>query len=147
MLLHNKLQHQNIEVIKSLGEIPLIDCYPGQLNQVFMNLLTNSIDAVGADGKIFVTTFAENKSVKISIRDVGIGMSEEVKKKLFDPFFTTKEVGKGTGLGLSISYGIIEKHNGKIEVKSEVGKGTEFIITLPVSMTLPLSVRQVTDIS
>lgn len=163
VLLRNKLTHQNIEVIMLPGVIPEINCYPGQLNQVFMNLLTNSIDAIGEEGKIFITTSHvhhvvlplagssarpeeipkqvpgkngtgrdDNGSVVISIRDTGKGMSEEVKKKLFDPFFTTKDVGKGTGLGLSISYGIVEKHNGKIEVNSEPGKGTEFIITLPV---------------
>jgi signal transduction histidine kinase len=130
-LLQSKLSQQNIEVIKSFGNIPRIDGYPGQLNQVFMNVLTNAIDAIGTKGKIFITTSKENNFVKISVRDTGTGMSEEVKQKIFDPFFTTKEVGKGTGLGLSISYGIIEKHNGRIEVKSEVGKGTEFIILLP----------------
>jgi signal transduction histidine kinase len=102
-----------------------------------MNLLTNAIDATGSGGNIFITTSYENDHVKVSIRDTGHGMSDEVKKKLFDPFFTTKEVGKGTGLGLSISYGIIEKHYGKIEVESEVGHGTEFIITLPVQERKP----------
>jgi len=144
VLVQNKMNQHNIEVIKSLGDIPQIECYPGQLNQVWMNLLTNAIDAVGSDApnktgerKIFVTTDAIPidrdgiGSVRVSIRDTGNGISDEVKQKIFDPFFTTKDVGKGTGLGLSISYGIIEKHNGKIEVKSEVGKGTEFIIILP----------------
>jgi signal transduction histidine kinase len=97
-----------------------------------MNILTNAIDAIEENGTITITTSRENDTLKISIRDTGKGMTEEVKKKIFDPFFTTKDVGKGTGLGLSISYGIIEKHNGKIEVMSEVGKGTEFVITLPV---------------
>jgi signal transduction histidine kinase len=131
-LIQNKLSEKNIEVIKSLGSIPEIEGYPGQLNQVFMNLLTNAIDAINVNGKIFITTWSEKNFAAISIRDTGKGMSEEVKQKIFDPFFTTKEVGKGTGLGLSISYGIIEKHKGKIEVKSESGKGTEFIILLPV---------------
>ncbi|MEO5675689.1 MAG: ATP-binding protein [Chitinophagales bacterium] len=130
-LLQNKLSQQNIEVIQSLGNIPPIEGFPGQLNQVFMNLLSNAIDAIGNNGKIFITTSSENKKIKISIRDTGKGMTSELKQKIFDPFFTTKEVGKGTGLGLSISYSIIEKHQGKIEVKSEVGKGTEFIIWLP----------------
>jgi signal transduction histidine kinase len=130
-LLQNKLSQQHIEVIQSLGNIPQIEGYPGPLNQVFMNLLTNAIDAIGSNGKIFINTSAEKKNVKISIRDTGKGMTAELKQKIFDPFFTTKEVGKGTGLGLSISYGIIEKHRGKIEVKSELGKGTEFIIWLP----------------
>lgn len=132
LLLQNKLKFQNIEVIPSFGDIPQIHCFPGQLNQVFMNLLTNAIDAIGSNGKIFITTALEGDRLKISVRDTGQGMPEEVKKKIFDPFFTTKEVGKGTGLGLSISYGIIEKHNGTIEVRSEPGKGTEFIILLPL---------------
>lgn len=132
LLLQNKLKFQNIEVVPSFGDIPQIHCFPGQLNQVFMNLLTNAIDAIGSNGKIFITTALEGDRLKISVRDTGQGMPEEVKKKIFDPFFTTKEVGKGTGLGLSISYGIIEKHNGTIEVRSEPGKGTEFIILLPL---------------
>ncbi|HKR04014.1 MAG TPA: ATP-binding protein [Bacteroidia bacterium] len=122
-----------VEVIKKLDKtLPQIKCYPGQLNQVFMNILTNAIDAIEENGKITVTTYRENNKLKISIRDTGKGMTEEIKKKIFDPFFTTKDVGKGTGLGLSISYGIIEKHNGKIEVISAAGKGTEFVITLPL---------------
>ncbi|MCY7410563.1 MAG: GHKL domain-containing protein [Chitinophagales bacterium] len=133
ILLQNKLRQQNIEVIKSEGNLPLINCYPGQLNQVFMNLLTNAIDAIGSDGKIFITTAVEGNQLKISVRDTGSGINDEVKQKIFDPFFTTKEVGKGTGLGLSISYGIIEKHNGTLDLKSEQGKGTEFVILLPVS--------------
>ncbi|MEO6167957.1 MAG: ATP-binding protein [Chitinophagales bacterium] len=142
MLLQNKIKHQNIEVIKSFADIPDIRCYPGQLNQVFMNLISNGIDAIGevpsfdetsaGERKIYLSTSMENKSVKISVRDSGAGMNDEIKKKLFDPFFTTKDVGKGTGLGLSISYGIIEKHHGTIEVISEAGKGTQFLITIPV---------------
>ncbi|MEO5675687.1 MAG: ATP-binding protein [Chitinophagales bacterium] len=131
LLLQNKLRHQNIEVIKSFGDIPEINCFAGQLNQVFLNLLSNAIDAIGHDGKVFITTEVKNDNIKISIRDTGPGMTPEIKQRIFDPFFTTKEVGKGTGLGLSITYGIIEKHRGKVEVRSEVGKGTEFIISLP----------------
>jgi signal transduction histidine kinase len=132
LLLQNKLKYQSIEVILSLGNIPQIHCFPGQLNQVFMNLLTNAIDAIGTGGTIFITTAMAGDRLKISIRDSGQGMTEDVKKRIFDPFYTTKEVGKGTGLGLSISYGIIEKHHGTIEVKTEPGKGTEFIILLPL---------------
>jgi signal transduction histidine kinase len=131
VLLRNKLTHSNIELIKSFEELPEIECYPGQLNQVFMNILSNAIDAIGRDGKIAIATSKENDGVKISIRDNGKGMSEEVKQKIFDPFFTTKDVGKGTGLGLSISYGIIKKHNGRIEVNSAESTGTEFVLTLP----------------
>jgi signal transduction histidine kinase len=132
MLLQNKIKHQHIEVVKSLDDLPEIECYPGQLNQVFMNIISNAIDAIGENGKITVASAIEKKYIKISIRDTGKGMSHEIKQKIFDPFFTTKDVGKGTGLGLSISYGIVEKHNGKIEVESEEGKGTEFNIILPV---------------
>jgi len=98
-----------------------------------MNILSNAIQAIPAEGTIFVKTWQENATVKISIRDTGIGMFEEVQKKIFDPFFTTKGVGKGTGLGMSISFGIIQKHNGKIELFSKPNEGTEFIITIPVN--------------
>ena len=130
-LLKNKIT-DSIEVIMDYGNIPPIKCYEGQLNQVFMNVLNNAIDAIPGKGTITVKTRSENGFVKIYVTDSGVGMSEEVKKKIFDPFFTTKDVGKGTGLGLAVSYGIIERHGGTIEVKSEQGKGTEFIISLPV---------------
>jgi signal transduction histidine kinase len=97
-----------------------------------MNLLSNAIDAIENTGTITITTTLSNRSFIISIRDTGHGIPEEIREKIFDPFFTTKPVGKGTGLGLSISLGIIQKHNGGIELKSEAGKGTEAIITLPV---------------
>lgn len=130
-LLHS-VYKDNVEIVKDFGVIPEIDCFPGQINQVFMNILSNAMQAISSTGQIFIKTLEENTTVKISIRDTGSGMSDETKKKIFDPFFTTKDVGKGTGLGLSISYGIIEKHKGKIEVNSVVGKGTEFLISLPI---------------
>jgi len=132
VLLHNSYKNR-IKIEKQLGEIPEVDCLPGQINQVFMNILSNAIQAIPAEGTIFVKTWQANATVKISIRDTGIGMSEEVQKKIFDPFFTTKGVGKGTGLGMSISFGIIQKHNGKIELFSKPNEGTEFIITIPVN--------------
>ena len=99
-----------------------------------MNIISNSADAIDKEnGKIELQTLNDNKNVIIKIKDNGKGMTQEVQQKIFDPFFTTKDVGSGTGLGLSISYGIIEKHNGKIEVESEVGKGSEFTITLPIA--------------
>jgi signal transduction histidine kinase len=101
-----------------------------------MNLLSNAIQAIPETGKIFINTKVAGDMVKISIKDTGGGMTEEVRKKIYDPFFTTKEVGKGTGLGLYISYGIIEKHNGKIEVFSDVGQGTEFVITMPIEQQI-----------
>ena len=98
-----------------------------------MNIIANAIDASNTKGKINIKTWCENDKAFISITDNGQGMTEEIKSKIFDPFFTTKDVGSGTGLGLSITYGIIESHNGKIEVKSEIGKGTTFTISLPIN--------------
>jgi signal transduction histidine kinase len=125
-----------IEIIKQFAELPEIDCFPGQINQVLMNILSNAIQAIPAEGSIYIKTRQVNNMIKISIKDSGAGMTEDVRKKIFDPFFTTKEVGKGTGLGLSISFGIIQKHNGEIEVFSKPGEGTEFIITIPVNQTI-----------
>lgn len=131
-LLHS-VYKDHVEIEKDFGKIPEVECLPGQVNQVLMNILSNAIQAINENGTIYIKTWEENSMVKISIRDTGAGMSEGTRQKIFDPFFTTKEVGKGTGLGLSISYGIIEKHKGKIEVNSTIGTGTEFIITLPLS--------------
>lgn len=120
------------------GEIPMVECYLGKLNQVFMNLIDNAIDAVKeahsnpGEGLVKVKTFKKDDNIVIQVSDNGAGMSEEIQNRIFEPFFTTKDVGKGTGLGLSISYGIIENHNGSIEVESEKGKGTTFTITIPI---------------
>lgn len=123
-----------IEVRKDYGKLPKINCYPSQLNQVFMNILSNAAQAIEDKGEIFIKTSKKDaQTIQISIRDTGKGMSKATTEKIFDPFFTTKTLGKGTGLGLSISYGIVEKHGGEITVSSEKGKGTEFIITLPIS--------------
>ncbi len=130
ILLHNKIKDR-ILVRKDYGDLEEIECYPGKLNQVIMNILTNSIQAIEGKGEIFIQTVSSAIGIKIVIKDDGKGMTPEVKKHIFEPFFTTKEVGKGTGLGLSISYGIIEQHKGNIDVISEPGKGTEFIISLP----------------
>ncbi len=122
-----------IEVNKKYGKLPKVVCYPSQLNQVFMNIITNAIHAIKKNGEITITTAVKDKRrVEISIRDTGVGMSQDVQEKLFDPFFTTKGVNQGTGLGMSITYGIIEKHGGEISVRSKVGQGTEFIILLPI---------------
>ncbi|MFS8083238.1 MAG: ATP-binding protein [Ginsengibacter sp.] len=130
-LLHS-LYKDRVEIKKDLGTIPEVECLPGQVNQVLMNILSNAIQAITDTGTIYIRTWEENSLLKISIRDTGGGMSETTMQKIFDPFFTTKEIGKGTGLGLSISYGIIEKHKGKIEVTSQIGQGTQFIISLPI---------------
>jgi len=158
MILQSRLKaqfsHPNIEVIKEYGNLPKVNCYPGQLNQVFMNILANAIDALeeqignrgwsteNSNEDIFQacqicirTEVVDKKYISIRISDNGSGMNEEITSKLFDPFFTTKEVGKGTGLGLSISHQIIvEKHGGKLICNSASGKGTEFIIMLPIDL-------------
>jgi signal transduction histidine kinase len=135
-----------IEIIKDYGDLPLVECYAGQLNQVFMNILVNAVDALDErDDKRTFTENEENPSaiyirtelildnqVKISIKDNAQGIPESISKRLFDPFFTTKPVGKGTGMGLSISYQIItERHGGKLQCFSVPGEGTEFVILLP----------------
>jgi len=131
-VVHNQIK-QNADVVKEYGDTPLVECMASQLNQVFMNLLVNASHAVGENrGVITVRTGAADGNVWVEIADNGAGIPPEVMPRIFDPFFTTKPVGKGTGLGLSLSYGIIEKHHGRIEVESEVGKGAVFKITLPV---------------
>jgi signal transduction histidine kinase len=147
LILNNRLK-RDIEVVKNYGALPLIECYPAQLNQVFMNIMTNAIDALeevknsqfsGANkflAQIVIQTKkVNNLAIQISIKDNGSGISPEIKSKLFDPFFTTKPIGKGTGLGLSICYQILQKHKGKIEVISAPGAGTEFLITLPEKLS------------
>jgi signal transduction histidine kinase len=132
LLLHHKMQNR-IKVHKKYGKISHVECLPGKLNQVFMNILTNSVLAIEDKGEITIETTRIVDMVKISFKDNGKGMPPEVREHIFEPFFTTRKVGEGTGLGLSISYSIIEEHAGTIEVASEPGKGTEFIITLPFS--------------
>ncbi len=132
VILNNRLKNR-VKVTKEYSKLPEVVCYPGQLNQVFMNIIYNATDAIEGEGEINIKTGQDNGNIKISIKDSGKGMTEDVRSRIFEPFFTTKAVGKGTGLGLSISYGIIEKHKGSIDVKSEAGKGTEFIITLPLN--------------
>ncbi len=117
---------------KEYGEIPLIDCNPQEIGQVFINILVNAAQAIVDKGLITIKTYNDEEKVFIEISDTGIGMSEEVSSKVFDPFFTTKEVGKGTGLGLSISYDLVKKHNGDIYVKSVQGQGTTFTIWFPI---------------
>ena len=132
-MLHNKYK-LHVEIVKDYGVLPMVECFPGKLNQVFMNILSNAIEAIAEKGTITLKTWEDkpNKQVVISIKDDGAGMSESTRSDLFNPFFTTKEVGKGTGLGLSISHGIIEQHKGSIKVKSKLGEGSEFIISIPV---------------
>lgn len=127
----NELKYK-CELIKEYDDLPQIYCMPSQLNQVFMNLLVNAAQAIHTRGTITIRTGHNHEHVWIEINDTGSGIPPDVLPRIFDPFFTTKPVGTGTGLGLPVSYGIIEKHHGKIDVKSEVGKGSTFRVTLPI---------------
>ncbi len=140
-ILSHKIK-QKIEVNKQYGDLPLIECYPAQLNQVFMNILSNAIDELLAHNElaqkqiVIQTILRDDNQIEVRIRDNGPGIAPEIQDKIFDPFFTTKPVGQGTGMGLAISYQIVEKHHGKIEVISELGQGAEFVVTLPVAQGL-----------
>ncbi|MFM9268237.1 PAS domain-containing protein [Tychonema sp. BBK16] len=150
VILQHRLKEQpkraEIQIIKDYGQLPEIQCYPAQINQVFMNVLSNAIDAledsaVNSNGKaiqILITTeVASENRVCVRIADNGLGISSEVQSRIFDPFFTTKPVGRGTGLGLSISYQIVkDRHGGELSCYSELGKGTEFAIEVPISQNL-----------
>jgi signal transduction histidine kinase len=141
VIVRSSIPHK-VEVITEYGELPLVECYAGKINQVFMNILTNAIFAIKQkesmnNEKIIIKTYLENDLVCASFTDTGSGMSEEVKQKIFEPFFTTKGVGEGTGLGMSIVFKIVETHHAILEVESEVGKGTTFILKLNQSLNLP----------
>jgi PAS domain S-box-containing protein len=127
----NELKYK-AEVIKAYGDLPPVNCYSRQINQVFVNLLVNAAHAIEKEGIIRIQTLTSGGNVEVCISDTGHGIPKQHLTKIFDPFFTTKPVGKGTGLGLSMSYGIIKKHRGRILVESEVGKGTHFTVILPV---------------
>jgi signal transduction histidine kinase len=146
LMLESRLQ--SITVVKEYGDLPLVECYPGQLNQVFLHILSNAIDALEEKAQNYKlqmgtlpqlkiqiqTQVTDNKYVTIRIQDNGLGIKEEIKRQIFDPFFTTKTVGKGTGMGLSICHQIVvEKHGGQLECISTPGVGTEFIVQIPVT--------------
>ena len=137
-IITNNLLGNLIKVEKQYANLPLIECYPGKLNQVFLNIISNSTYAIrkkfgeNEGGLLNIATTYDDNYIFIKFADNGIGMDENTKKRLFEPFFTTKDVGEGTGLGLSIVYNTINKHNGQIIVNSEIGVGTEFIIKLPL---------------
>jgi two-component system, NtrC family, sensor kinase len=148
MLLRHKM-NGSIHLEKHYGEARTLVCYAGRLHQVLMNLIGNAVDAVvskgvvskdagkgAGDGTIFITTRQGQESFLISVRDTGAGIPEAIRSRIFDPFFTTKPVGQGTGLGLAISYGIVQDHGGTIEVQSQEGVGTEFIVRIPLNLEL-----------
>ena len=130
-LVGNELKYQ-CNVTLDLQTLPLLNCYPGELSQVIMNLLINARDAMPEGGDIHISSECQNDMIEIKVSDTGEGISKGNMLKLFDPFFTTKEVGKGTGLGLSISMDIIKKHGGQMRVESQLGSGTCFSISLPL---------------
>ncbi|NKB72247.1 MAG: histidine kinase [Candidatus Latescibacteria bacterium] len=135
-LISHELENR-ITVIRQYGTIPEIYCYPNELNQVFMNVLTNAAQAIEQNGQIIIDTSLENDKVMVKISDTGIGIPQEDKDQIFNPGFTGKGVGVGTGLGLSISYNIIQKHQGEIQVESEVGKGTTLSIIIGTDLKMP----------
>ena len=130
-IVNNEIKYK-ASVIKEYGDLPEVECLSSQLNQLFMNLLVNAAHAIEGRGTITLRTGSQGDKVWVEIADTGKGIAPEHMQKIFEPFFTTKPIGKGTGLGLSLSYGIIQKHHGRIEVRSDAGKGTAFRVWLPV---------------
>jgi len=141
-LLSRYFSGSKIKLTRDYAELPLIEAYSGQLNQVWMNLLANAAQAVSSSGdgsgEVRITTRVEGESVSISVSDTGCGIAREHLDRIFDPFYTTKPVGEGTGLGLSITFGIVERHHGKISVKTAVNEGSTFTVTLPISVAQPI---------
>jgi len=136
ILLRNSVP-DNVEVETELDDLPPVECFPGKINQIFMNIISNALQAmkvVQKDEKhhLIIKSHFDEKNVYFSIKDSGPGMTDSVKSRIFEPFFTTKDVGEGTGLGLSIVFKIIETHGGNIDVNTAPGSGTEFLISLPI---------------
>jgi signal transduction histidine kinase len=143
MIIANNLLNNKIQVITQYDpELPLIECYAGKLNQVFLNIVSNAVYAIqkqfgdNPGGELLIKTHHDANNIYVTIKDNGTGMDEQTQKKIFEPFFTTKEVGEGTGLGMSITYNTIKKHDGQIIVNSKLGEGTEFILQIPIIFNL-----------
>lgn len=140
-LLSRYFSTDNISLVRDYGELPLIDAFSGQLNQVWMNLLVNAAQAVSQKGgEVSITTRAEGEFVFVTIGDTGGGIAPEHLNRVFDPFYTTKPVGEGTGLGLSISFGIVERHGGTITVETKLNEGSTFTVRLPINVETPVSI-------
>ena len=135
LIARNTLKYK-VEVIKQLGNIPKVRCTASQINQVLLNLFTNAAQAIKEKGYLLIKTWSDASAVYVSVQDTGCGIPAENLSLIFDPFFTTKPVGEGTGLGLSITFKIIQQHGGSVRVVSEVGKGTRFVIALPLTQAL-----------
>lgn len=130
--LETRCKKEGIKIVKKLSaNLAAVKADPSQITQIIVNLVVNAIDAMPGGGKLLIESFGDKNKVSLAVQDNGIGMTEEVKKQIYLPFFTTKEVGQGTGLGLSVVHGIIESHKGNIEVFSEKGKGSRFVVTFP----------------
>jgi two-component system, NtrC family, sensor kinase len=134
-----------IRLVKEYGALPLVNCYAGQLSQVWTNLLVNAAQAIDGDGEVRISSTVEGDSAVITIGDNGCGIELNELRRIFDPFFTTKPVGEGTGLGLSITYGIIEKHGGTINVESVPGSGTKFFVSIPIDSSVSSREQQTDD--
>ena len=132
-LYHNQIK-QNTELLVDYADIPPLSCYPDELGQVWTNLIHNALQAMNYKGTMTISIAREDNYAVVSITDTGKGISDEIKEKIFTPFFTTKKVGEGSGLGLDIVKKIIEKHNGYIQLESEIGLGTQFKVYLPYEM-------------
>jgi signal transduction histidine kinase len=139
LIITNNLLGPNLKIEKHYANLPVVECYAGKLNQVFLNIISNAIYAIKKKfvdrpgGLLKIITSSDEQNVYIKFIDNGIGMDENTKRRLFEPFFTTKDVGEGTGLGMSIAYNTMVKHNGQIQVNTEIGIGTEFILILPLT--------------
>ena len=131
LFLRHKMEGR-IEVERRYGNVEMLTCLAGELNQVLMNIVANAIDAIDGPGRITLVTEQQNGDFLIRIRDTGKGIPDEIRNRIFEPFFTTKPIGQGTGLGLAISYGIMRAHQGSMEFSSKAGEGTEFILKIPV---------------
>jgi signal transduction histidine kinase len=143
-IVRGRARAANVEIQTELSPLPEIACYPAKLNQVVLNLIVNAIDACvarGVHGKVILTTRRVGDSVELQVSDNGCGISADIRDKIFDPFFTTKPPGQGTGLGLSICHGIVADHGGSLSVETEVGKGTTFVMKLPVNPGVPENLK------
>jgi two-component system NtrC family sensor kinase len=136
LFLRHKMEGR-IEVERNYGEVEMLTCLAGELNQVLMNIIANAIDAIEGPGRISLATGQQNGHFVIRVRDTGKGIPEAIRNRIFEPFFTTKPIGQGTGLGLAISYGIVQAHQGSMEFSSTAGEGTEFVLKIPTSMRGP----------